>query len=98
MIYQVPNMSWNPTPLQQKKETLSGPSRGWKPITQQQKKLPSLQRPDIHKHTLKSHLLLINFILFQIKRTRFSLVFPTYVQFGTQIVVIVFSLLSRQMF
>ena len=40
---------------------------------------------------LKSHFLLVNFnfILaqFQIKRAHFSLVFPTYVQFCTQIVV-----------
>ena len=44
--------------------------------------------------TLKSQLLIVNFYFvfpqFQIKRARFSLVFPTYVQFCTQIVVLYF--------
>ena len=42
--------------------------------------------------TLKSHLLIVNFYFvlsqFHIKRDHFSLVFPTYVQFCTEVVVI----------
>ena len=49
------------------------------------------QRPDTNTHTLKSHFLLVNFYFFlpqfQIKRACFSLVFPTYLLFCTQIVV-----------
>ena len=43
-------------------------------------------------YTLKSHLLLVHLkqFQFQIKRARFSLVFPTYVQFCTQVVVLYF--------
>ena len=54
--------------------------------------------------TLKSHLILVNFYFvssqFQIKRAHFSLVFPTNVQFCTQIVVLYFfkSLFSSQLF
>ena len=54
-------------------------------------KLFALRRPDTQ---LKPHLLLVSFYFvlaqFQINKSRFSLVFPTYVQFCTKLLVLSF--------
>ena len=52
-------------------------------------------RTDSRQHfTIKSHLILVDFnlvfYLFQIKRDRFYLIFPTYIQFCTHILVLYF--------